>query len=88
MKDIRTADRERNTQLYADFRAKVQEFRALKQANDPKADDVKAELKTLRPQIEAARQAGRDAMLNILTPEQRTQLEQWKAERQSRRQGR
>jgi len=74
MKDIRTADRQSNQQLYADFHAKLQEFRSLKQANDPKADDVKAELKSMRPQMEAARKASRDAMLNILTPEQRDQL--------------
>ncbi|HEV7426488.1 MAG TPA: Spy/CpxP family protein refolding chaperone [Thermoanaerobaculia bacterium] len=74
LKDIRTADHQRNQQLYADFRAKLQEFRALKQANDPKADDVKAELRTMRPQMEAARTASREAMLNILTPEQRDQL--------------
>jgi Spy/CpxP family protein refolding chaperone len=80
LKDIHTASREQNHQLYADFHAKLQEFRALKQANDPKADDVKAELKSMRPQMEAARKADRDAMLNILTPEQRDQL---KAARQS-----
>jgi Spy/CpxP family protein refolding chaperone len=81
LKDIRTADHERNQQLYADFRANLQQFRALKQANDPKADDVKAELKSMRPQIAAARKASREAMLNILTPEQRDQLN---AARQSR----
>lgn len=80
LKDIRTADREQNKQLYADFRAKLQELRALKQANDPKADDVKAELKAMRPQIVAARKASHEAMLNILTPEQRDQL---KAARQN-----
>ena len=74
LKDIRTADHQRNQQLYADFHAKLQEFRALKQANDPKADDVKAELKAMHPQIQAARKASREAMLNILTPEQRDQL--------------
>jgi Spy/CpxP family protein refolding chaperone len=74
LKDIRTADHERNQQLYADFHAKLQELRSLKQANDPRADDVKAELKSMRPQMEAARKASRDAMLNILTPEQRDQL--------------
>jgi protein CpxP len=74
LKDIRTASREQNKQLYADFRAKLQELRALKQANDPKADDVKAQLKAMRPQLEAARKASREAMLNILTPEQRDQL--------------
>jgi Spy/CpxP family protein refolding chaperone len=85
MKDIHTASREQNHQLYADFHAKLQELRALKQANDPKADDVKAELKAMRPQMEAARKASREAMLNILTPEQRDQL---KAARQSRGFGR
>src|SRR5438105_1428903 len=74
LKDIHTAGREQNKQLYADFHAKLQELRALKQANDPKADDVKAELQAMRPQIEAARKANREAMLNILTPEQRDQL--------------
>src|SRR3954451_16711863 len=74
LKDIRTAEHQRNQQLYADFRSKLQEFRALKQANDPRADDVKAELKAMRPQMEAARKASREAMLNILTPEQRNQL--------------
>jgi Spy/CpxP family protein refolding chaperone len=74
LKDIRTASREQNEQLYADFRAKLQELRTLKQANDPKAADVKAELKAMRPQIEAARKASRAAMLNVLTPEQRDQL--------------
>jgi periplasmic protein CpxP/Spy len=80
LKDIRTANQERNQQLDADFRAKLQEFRSLKEANDPKADDVKAELKAMRPQMEAAHKASREAMLNILTPEQRDQL---KAGRQS-----
>jgi Spy/CpxP family protein refolding chaperone len=74
LKDIRTADHQRNQQLYADFHAKLQEFRSLKQTNDPKADDVKAELKAMRPQLQAARKASREAMLNILTPEQRDQL--------------
>lgn len=85
MKDIRTAAREQNKQLYADYRAKLQQFRTLKQANDPSAADVKAQLETMRPQIRAARKASREAMRNVLTPEQRSQLEQWKAERKSKR---
>ncbi len=80
MKDIRTASREQNKQLYADYRAKLQQFRTLKQANDPSAADVKAELKAMRPQIRAAREASREAMRNVLTPEQQAQL---KAARQA-----
>src|SRR3954465_8615310 len=60
LKDIRTADKASNQQHYADFHAKLQQFRALKQANEPKAADVKAELKAMRPQIEAARKASRE----------------------------
>jgi len=74
MKDIRIASREQNKQLYADYSAKLQQFRALKQADDPSAADVKAELKAMRPQIQAARKASREAMLNVLTPEQQAQL--------------
>jgi len=81
MKDIRSAARENNKQLYADFHAKLQELRALKQANDPKAAGLKAQLEAMRPQLHAARKAAHEAMLNILTPEQRDQL---RSARQSR----
>jgi protein CpxP len=81
MKDIRTAARDNNKQLYADFRAKLQELHALKLANDTKAADVLAQLEAMLPQIQAARKASHAAMLNILTPEQRDQL---KSARQSR----
>jgi Spy/CpxP family protein refolding chaperone len=80
IKDIRTTDREQNKQLYVDFHTKLQQFRALKKANDPSASDVKAQLQAMKPQIKAARQASRKAMLNVLTPDQRAEL---KAFRQS-----
>jgi LTXXQ motif. len=81
LKDIRTADRERNQQLFDDYRAKVQQFRTLKQANDPGAADVKAQIHSMKSQIEAARKTSREAMLAVLTPDQQGQL---KAARQSR----
>ncbi len=74
MKDIRTAEGARNQQLYADFHAKLQELRTLRQSNDPRADAVKTELKSMRPQIREARKASHEALLGILTPEQRSQL--------------
>jgi protein CpxP len=83
MKDIRNADRASNKQLYADFHAKLQEFQALKQANDPKAADVKAQLESMKPQIQAARKASHEAMLNILTPEQRAELKSSKESKNS-----
>ena len=85
MKDLRAAGREQDTQLYADLRAKLQELHALKQAGDPKAADLKAQIDAMRPQIRAARKASREAMLNVLTPEQRAEL---KAARRSRGFGR
>lgn len=85
MKDILTASRTQNKQLYLDYRTKLQQFRELKRANDPTASDVKAQLEAMKPQIKAARKASREAMLNVLTPDQRAQL---KAERQSHGLGR
>jgi periplasmic protein CpxP/Spy len=80
LKDIRSADREQNKQLYADFHAKLQQFRALKRADDPTASDVKAQLEAMRPQIQAARKASHEAALNIFTPEQRDQLKEARQE--------
>jgi protein CpxP len=81
---LREPNQAKNVQLFADARAKRQELRALTRANDPKASDVKAQLDALRPQLEAARQEQHNAFLSILTPEQRTQLEQWKSQREQR----
>lgn len=83
MKAIRAADRQQNQALYQSVRAKVAEYRQLKQANDPKADAVKADLQALRTQVKAARSAAHEKMLSVLTPEQRAQLEQLRAQRKS-----
>lgn len=84
IKAIHQADREQNKQLYADFRARRQEFRQLKQANDPRAEDLKVALKAMHEQIREARKATREQVLNVLTPEQRAQLDQWRARRKNR----
>ena len=78
--DIHKADRERNQQLYADFRTKMRAFREARRAGDANADALRAELQPLREQIRAARKATREQVLNVLTPEQRQQLEQFRAE--------
>lgn len=85
LKDLRAADKERNQQLYADLRAKVREYRQLRKANDPKAESLRAEFQPLREQVRAARKASREAFLNVLTPDQRQQLEQLRADRQQHR---
>lgn len=85
IRDIHQTDRQRNKQLYADFRAKLRQFRELKRAGDPGADAVKAELQPMREQIKAARKATHEAVLGVLTAEQRQQLDQWRAEHPRKR---
>jgi Spy/CpxP family protein refolding chaperone len=81
---LRETTHSKNQQLFADAQAKRQELRSLRRANDPRAEDVKAQLEALRPQLKAARDEQHTAFLSILTPEQRTQLEQWKSQREQR----
>jgi Spy/CpxP family protein refolding chaperone len=85
IRDIHQADRDRNKQLYADYRAKLRQFRELKRAGDANADSVKAELQPIREQVKAARKATHEAVLGVLTAEQRQQLEQLRAERPRKR---
>lgn len=80
IKSIFKADREKNQQLYSDFRAKRLEYRQLKDANDPKADSVKAELSGMRDQVKAARKSTHESILGVLTPDQRAKLDAWRAE--------
>src|SRR5688572_2849254 len=85
IRDIRQADRDRNKQVYADYRAKLRQFRELKRAGNANTDSVKAELQPMREQVKAARKATHEAVLGVLTAEQRQQLEQWRAERPRKR---
>jgi len=85
IRDIHQAGRDRNKQLYADYRAKLRQFRELKRAGDPNTDAVKAELQPMREQVKAARKATHEAALGVLTAEQRQQLEQWRAEHPRKR---
>ncbi len=82
LQQLRQATHDKNQQLFADAKAKRQEFHSLKKANDPRAAEVKAELEALRPQLQAAKKEQHTAFLSILTPEQRMQLEQWKSRRE------
>jgi Spy/CpxP family protein refolding chaperone len=82
IRDIRQADRQANKALFEQFRTKRQEYRSLRQANDPNAENVKAELKALGQQLRAARKATRDKIYDtVLTAEQRTQIDTWRSQR-------
>ena len=84
IKDIRQADRQANKALFEQFRAKRQELRTLRQNNDPNAESVKAELKSLHQQLRAAKKATHEKIYNtVLTPEQRAQIDAWRAQRQN-----
>lgn len=86
IKDIRQADRQANKALFEQFRAKRQELRTLRQNNDPNADSVKAEVKSLHQQLRAAQKATHEKIYNtVLTPEQRAQIDAWRAQRQSQK---
>jgi periplasmic protein CpxP/Spy len=82
MKALRQRNREANQQLITDFRAKRREFAGLKKAGDPRAEEVKAQLKAIREQVHAAREATHQQVLGLLTSEQRQQLDRMRAERQ------
>ena len=88
LKQLRETTQQQNAQLFADAKAKRQELRSLPRQQRCARGELKAQLEALRPQLEAARKQQHEAFVNVLTPEQRTQLEQWKAQRQSRRQSR
>lgn len=81
LRQFREQDRTKNRQLFADFRAKRAELKQLEQANDPKADSVKAELQSMHEQLKAAHEARREQFRSVLTPEQQQMLDQMKSER-------
>ena len=72
-------ERNANQGLREQTRAKAREYRELREANDPRADSVKVELDALRDQFKARHEAVRAEINNLLTPEQRQKLEEWKA---------
>ena len=87
VKDIRQADRQANQALFQQFRAKRQELRTLRQNNDPNAESVKAELKSLHEQVRTAQKATRDKIYStVLTADQRAQVDTWRAQRQNKKQ--
>ena len=87
IKDIRQADREANKALFQQFRAKRQEYRTLRENNDPNAENVKVELKSLHQQLRAAQKATREKIYNtVLTADQRAQIDTWRSQRQNGKQ--
>ena len=87
MKALHRSFREDNKAFFQSVRQTRQEMRAAKEAGDTaKVESLKATFQSQRAQMKQLHDAQQDKFLSILTPEQRTQLDTLKAERDARRQ--
>jgi periplasmic protein CpxP/Spy len=78
--------RDQNKAFFDQARATRKQFHDAKEANDTAAlEALKPTMEAQRAQMNQLRDAQRQQVLNILTPEQRTQFEAMKAEHGSRR---
>ena len=85
--EIRKSSRLENAVFFESFRQSMDEMRAARKASDTaKVDSLKAAFQSQREQMKQIRQAEMEKFVAVLTPEQRTQFEAMKAERQARRQ--
>jgi Spy/CpxP family protein refolding chaperone len=86
IRSIHRETREQNAAFFQSARQTRQELREAKRANDTaKADSLEGTLQSQREQMKQIRAAERERVLAVLTPEQRAQLEQWKAECKAKR---
>lgn len=78
--------REQNKAFFEASRATFRQFREAKKANDTaRVEAMKPTLEANREQMKQLREQERQQVLSVLTPEQRTQWEALKAEREQRR---
>ena len=83
IKDLNKQFREQNKAFFESARATFKEYRAAKQANDTaKMQQLQPAVDANKAQMKQLREAQRTQVLSVLTPEQRTQLEAWKAQHQ------
>lgn len=87
IKDLKKSFREENKAFFTSSRETFKAFREAKKAGDTaKADSLKPTLDANRAQMKQLREQEKQRVLSVLTPDQRTQLEQLKAERAAKRQ--
>jgi Spy/CpxP family protein refolding chaperone len=87
MKALHRGFRQDNQAFFQSVRQTRQEMRAAKEAGDTaKVESLKATFQSQRAQMKQLHQAQQEKFLSILTPDQRTQLDALKAEREARRQ--
>lgn len=86
IQQIRAASREQNKLFFDTAQANRNQARSARKAGDTATlNALKATLEADRQRFKEIRQAERQQILNILTPEQRTQFEAMKAEHEARR---
>lgn len=83
---IQKGFRENNAQAFENAKVLRQQVREARQANDTaRLESLKPALEAQRTQFQQLREANKQAILAVLTAEQRAQLEAFKAERKQRR---
>lgn len=86
LKSQREAFHAANQAFFDQVKATRKEARAAKQANDTaKLDSLKATIESQRAQMKQLRQQQHEQFLSVLTPDQKAQLEQMKAEWKAKR---
>lgn len=89
MKALHETFRTENAALFDAVKATKTQLREARKANDvARAQTLAATLEGQTAQLRTKRVAQHEKMLSILTPEQRAQLETWKADREERREKR
>ncbi len=85
MSELRKGFQVQNEPLWNSMKTTKTELKAAQEAGDTaRVDALRATMKNYKDQMKAQREAQHQQMMNILTPEQRTQLEAMKSERGQR----
>lgn len=86
IRDLRKSFHEQNKAFFDSMRETRQQFKAAREANDTaRLDALKGTMASQREQMKQLRAQQHDRMLALLTPDQRTQFEAMKAEREAKR---
>ncbi|BAC89628.1 Spy/CpxP family protein refolding chaperone [Gloeobacter violaceus] len=85
IEQIYTSEKQKNAPLKEQMRQLRSEYQAAREANDTaKIESVRERMMVLKPQMQQARTETEQQVAAILTPEQRAQMEQLRAQKQRR----
>jgi len=85
IQDIKKQSHQENKAFFQSARATFKEYRAAKEANDTaKLQQLQPTVDANKAQMKALREQERAKVLSVLTPDQRAQLDAWKAQHQSK----